>query len=73
MDHPENFADDDIKIERNLLYHNGKLIKDGRNYFTNSTEFPGLKAACGDCRKNTNDHLSNHLTPPAEHQNTTDI
>ena len=62
MDHPENFADDDIKIGRNLLYHNGKLKTDGRNYFTNSTEFSGLKAACGECRKNTNDHLGNHLT-----------
>ena len=63
IDHPENFEAGDIEIENNLLFHNNEVKRDGRNYHNGSVKYPGLKVACKNCRKNTQDHYSNHLTP----------
>lgn len=64
IDHPDNFQEgDDIEIAKSLLYHNGELKTDGRNYRIGSSRYSGLKKVCKTCRKNTLDHLLNHLTP----------
>ena len=64
VDHIENFNDDeDIKVELNIFFHKNQLIKNGRNYRFKTIKYSGLKVKCKKCRRNTNDHLSNHLTP----------
>merc|ERR1712129_126183 len=63
IDHPDNFKAGDIKIDNNLLFHNNEVKIDGRNYHTSSVKYSGLKTVCKKCKKNTLDHLNNHLTP----------
>ena len=63
IDHPDNFMAGDIEIEKNLLFHNNKVKIYGRNYHTASVKYSGLKRVCKKCKKNTLDHLNNHLTP----------
>ena len=63
IDHPENLEAGDIEIEKNLLFHNGEVKKDGQIYFVGVMSFPGLRAECDKCKDNTLDHLQYHLTP----------
>ena len=63
IDHPDNFKAGDIEIDSNLLFHNNEVKIDGRNYHTGSIKYSGLKIVCKKCKKNTLDHLNNHLTP----------
>ena len=63
IDHPANFKTGDIEIEKNLLFHNDEVKIDGRNYKTGSVKYSGLKIVCRNCKKNTLDHLNNHLSP----------
>ena len=64
IDHIENFnVDEDIRIDLKIFYHKNELKANGRNYTFKSLKYSGLKKSCRKCRKNTNDHLSNHLTP----------
>ena len=63
INHPENFNKaEDINIEKKVLFHSSKLLKNGRNYNYQSVKFAGLKVDCKNCRENTIDHLNNHLT-----------
>ena len=64
INHVENFEDsEDIKVDLKLLFHKDKLIINGRNYTWKTIKYAGLKLVCKKCRRNTNDHLNNHLTP----------
>ena len=64
LDHPNNFnKDEDIEIEKNVLFHNGEVKRDGRNYHFKTTKYAGLKVFCYKCRKNTKEHLGEHLSP----------
>ena len=64
IDHIENFnVDEDIRIDLKIFYHKNELKANGRNYTYKSLKYSGLKKSCKKCRRNTNDHLSNHLTP----------
>ena len=62
IDHPENVQDDDIVIQKNVLFHNSKVMKHGRNYSIKEVILAGLKHSCRCCRRNTEDHFKNHLT-----------
>ena len=61
IDHPDNFKEGDFVIETNLLYHNGELLRGGRNYRNKETIFAGIKRDCENCRGIIQDHLKNHL------------
>ena len=61
IDHPENAEDDDLVIETNVLFHNGGLLRSGRNYRKRSTIFAGIKSNCDKCRRTIQDHYRNHL------------
>ena len=61
IDHPENVKDEDFVIESNVLFHNGKLLKSGRNYRNKRTIFAGIKRKCEKCRRKLQDHFRNHL------------
>ena len=64
INHVENFnEDEDIKVDLNIFFHKNHLIKKGRNYKYKTIKYSGLKVRCKQCRRNTNDHLTNHLTP----------
>ena len=43
-----------------ILYHNGELLTNGRNYQTNTSTFAGLPLDCIGCRRRTDDHFANH-------------
>ena len=60
IDHPENVQPGDIVINRNVLFHNGELFKNGRNYRVNQVILADMKLKCQICRRNTVDHFSNH-------------
>ena len=64
IDHPENFNTvEDIQVEQNILFHNKKVNREGRNYRFRNIKYAGLKVVCKKCRNNTKEHLSEHLTP----------
>jgi hypothetical protein len=64
LDHPENFdSKEDISVEQNILFHNDELKIDGRNYCFKTVKYAGLKMPCKKCKKNTKEHLNDHLTP----------
>jgi hypothetical protein len=64
IDHIENFNEnEDIRIDLKVFFHKNELKRHGRNYTHKSLKYSGLKVSCKTCRRNTNDHLSNHLTP----------
>ena len=63
VNHPENYnEEEDIKVDKKVLFHNNELLKNGRNYRYRTVKFAGLKVNCKKCRENTKDHLINHLT-----------
>ena len=62
--HPENFKiDEDIQVDKKIIFHNNQIQKYGRNYTYKSVRYSGLKLSCKRCKKNTNEHLNKHLTP----------
>ena len=64
LDHPENFnSKEDISVEQNILFHNDELKIDGRNYSFQTVKYAGLKLPCKKWKKNTKEHLNDHLTP----------
>ena len=64
IDHPDNFDEkDDIQIEKKLLFHNGKILKHGQNYFIKCIKYAGLKKHCKRCKEDTKEHYTNHCTP----------
>jgi hypothetical protein len=64
IDHIENFDEsEDIQIDLKIVFHSNQLKKNGRNYTHKTLKYSGLKIVCKKCRRNTLDHLSNHLTP----------
>ena len=64
IDHPNNFnKDEDIEIDKTILFHNDEVKRDGRNYHYNRAKYAGLKVFCYKCRKNTKEHLGEHLSP----------
>ena len=64
IDHHENFNTvEDIQVEQNILFHNKKVNREGRNYRFRNIKYAGLKVVCKKCRNNTKEHLSEHLTP----------
>ena len=60
IDHPDNVQPGDIIIQKNIIFHNGELLKNGRNYQHGETVLAGLKLRCRCCRRNTKDHFENH-------------
>ena len=62
IDHPDNFKPGDIVITKNVIFHNGELLKNGRNYYTKKVILAGLKLKCNPCRNKTEDHFKNHHT-----------
>ena len=60
IDHPDNVQPEDIIIQKNIIFHNGELLKNGRNYQQGETVLAGLKLKCTCCRRNTKDHFENH-------------
>ena len=67
IDHPENFKpEEDIQIDKKILFHNNLLLKNGQNYTHKSVRYAGLKQFCKKCRKNTKEHLNKHLAPHAQ-------
>ena len=64
VNHIENVnKDEEIEVQLNIFFHGNQLIKNGRNYKYKTLKYSGLKVYCKKCRRNTADHLSNHLTP----------
>ena len=64
IDHQDNFREqEDIKITKPLLFHNGKVKTHGRNYQIGTLQFSGLKKTCKECKDDTLDHLHNHMVP----------
>ena len=64
VNHIENFnEDEDIEVHLNIFFHENHLIKNARNYKYKTIKYSGLKVCCKKCRRNTADHLINHLTP----------
>jgi hypothetical protein len=64
LDHPDNFnKEEDIKVQQNILFHNKEVKRDGRNYCFRVIEYCGLKIFCKKCKKNTKEHINDHLTP----------
>ena len=60
--HPENFEyEEDIVIEKNIFFHNDKLIEQPRNHVVDIIKFAGIKKDCLECRSNVHDHFRNHL------------
>ena len=39
IDHPDNLKSGDIVITKNVFFHNGELLKNGRNYYTQKSYF----------------------------------
>ena len=62
VDHPENFNDDeDIRVEKNLYYHNKELVNQPRSYAVEIIKFAGIKKSCITCRKKVQNHFEKHM------------
>lgn len=62
VDHPDNFSTGDIAVMKNILFHNGQLLRNGRQYCTKKVKFAGLKLICVQCREDVREHFSKHWT-----------
>ena len=63
VDHPENYnEDEDILVEKNLFYHNNKLVDHPRSYTVQNIKFAGIKKSCATCRRNIQNHFEEHMT-----------
>ena len=60
IDHPDNFTAGDIEVMKNILFHNGKLLANGRQYCTKKVKYAGLKLQCLQCREDVREHFSKH-------------
>ena len=64
VDHPDNFnKKEDIEIEKNLYFHNDKLIKVPRNTAVDIIKFTGIKKTCNICEQDVKDHFQEHMFP----------
>ena len=64
IDHPYSFKhEEDIQVYKKVLFHNNRLIHEGKNYHHKSVKYDGLKKSCNKCIKNTEEHLNKHLAP----------
>ena len=61
IDHPDNMTDEDIIFRRHIIFHNGELVKHGRNYHFSEVILAGLKRACMRCRSDVEEHFLKHL------------
>ena len=60
--HPDNFNhEEDIFVEKNLFFHNDKLIDQPRNFASDVLFFAGIKKNCNRCKEDVHDHFRNHL------------
>ena len=66
LDHPDNFVVGDIDVKKNILFHNGHLLENGRQYCTKRVKCAGLKLVCVQCREDVREHFSKHLTPHSQ-------
>ena len=66
LDHPDNFEVGDIDVKKNILFHNGHLLENGRQYCTKKVKCAGLKLICVQCREDVREHFSKHLTPHSQ-------
>ena len=62
IDHPDNVQPGDIVVQKNVLFHNEEVLKNGRNYQIDEVILAGLPLKCKCCRRITEDHFRNHLT-----------
>ena len=61
INHPENFIEkEDISIEKNIFYHNLKLVDQPRSHSVGTIKFAGIKRACKVCRSNVKNHFKHH-------------
>ena len=61
IDHPENFnKKEDILVEKNIFYHNLKLVDQPRKHSTGQIMFAGIKKICKVCRLNVKNHFKHH-------------
>ena len=50
IDHPENFNEkEDILVEKNIFYHNLKLVDQPREHSTGQIKFAGITKICKVC------------------------
>lgn len=62
IDHPDNFkTGEDIEIRKNILFHNNRLLANGRQYCIRIVRLAGLKLSCMQCREDVREHFSKHL------------
>ena len=61
IDHPENFNEkEDILVEKNIFYHNLKLVDQPREHSTGQIKFAGIKKICKVCCLNVKNHFKHH-------------
>jgi hypothetical protein len=61
IDHPENFNKvEDISVDKNIFYHNLKLVDQPRQHSTGKIKFAGIRKKCRVCRSNIKNHFKHH-------------
>ena len=64
IDHPDNFdSDQDIEVQKKLLFHNSSILAHGQNYHLKTVKYAGLKISCKNCKSDSKNHFVHHLTP----------
>lgn len=62
INHPENFnKSQDIEIEKNLFFHNGKIVDAPRNTAVEILKFAGIKKSCKVCTNDVKNHFGEHM------------
>ena len=62
--HPDKFKrKEDIEVEKNLYFHNGKLVKTPRDIAVQIIKFSGIKKSCDNCKEDVEDHFKEHMFP----------
>ena len=62
VSHPDNFdTDEDILVEKNVFFHNQKLVDQPRSCAVEIIKFAGIKKSCITCRRNVQNHFEKHM------------
>ena len=62
ISHPFNFdEDEDILVEKNIFFHNQKLVDQPRSHAVDVIKLTGIKRSCLKCRRDVHDHFQKHL------------
>jgi hypothetical protein len=61
ISHPENFNEkEDVVGEKNVFYHNKKLLDQPRKHYTEKLKFAGIKKSCKLCKSNVKNNFKFH-------------